>query len=80
MSRNPLIEAIHAARYDLEGCARPERDACLRKLNELLRQALDRAGSKETPELLLDALFDDYREFKRSKKREEWARLSGGKQ
>jgi hypothetical protein len=78
MSRNPLIEAIHAARYDLEGCARQERDACLRKLNELLRQALDRAGSKETPDQLLDALFDDYREFKRGKKREEWARLSGG--
>jgi len=80
MSRNPLIEAIHAARYDLEGCARTERDACLRKLNELLRQALDRAASKETPDLLLDALFDDYREFKRSKKREEWARLLGGKE
>ena len=79
MSRNPLIEAIHAARYDLEGCARHERDCCSRKLNELLRQALERAGSKETPDQLLDAMFDDYREFKRSKKREEWARLSGRK-
>ena len=76
MSRNPLIEAIHAARYDLEGCARHERDACLRKLSELLRQALARVGSRETPEHLLDALFDDYRDFKRAKKREEWARLS----
>ncbi len=78
MSRNPLIEAIHAARYDLEGCAGHERNDCLRKLNELLRQALDRAGSAETPDHLLDALFDDYREFKRGRKREEWARLSGG--
>jgi hypothetical protein len=78
MSRNPLVEAIHAARYDLDGCARHERESCLRKLNELLRQALDRAGSKETPDQLLDALFDDYREFKRARKREEWARLSGG--
>ena len=78
MSRNLLIEAIHAARYDLESCGRHERNACLRKLNELLRQALDRADSKETPELLLDALFDDYREFKRAKKREEWARLPRG--
>jgi hypothetical protein len=78
MSRNPLIEAIHAARYDLESCARHERDGCLRKLNDMLRQALDRAGSKETPDHLLDALFDDYREFKRARKREEWARLSGG--
>lgn len=78
MARNPLIEAIHAARYDLEGCARHERDGCLRKLNELLRQALDRAGSKVTPEQLVDALFDDYREFKRGRKQEEWARLKGG--
>ena len=78
MSRNPLVEAIHAARYDLDGCERHERESCLRKLNELLRQALDRAGSKETPDQLLDALFDDYREFKRARKREEWARLSGG--
>ena len=28
MARNPLIEAIHAARYDLETCARHERAAC----------------------------------------------------
>ncbi len=78
MSRNPLIEAIHAARYDLETCARQERAACQRKLTELLRQALDRAGSTVTPEQLLDALFDDYREFKRSKKQAEWARLPRG--
>ena len=59
MSRNPLIEAIHEARYDLKTCARHERAACQRKLDELLRQALDRARSNATPEQLLDALFDD---------------------
>jgi hypothetical protein len=75
MSRNPLIEAIHEARYDLETCARHERAACQRKLDELLRQSLERADSKLSPEQLLDALFDDYREFKRAKKRAEWARL-----
>jgi hypothetical protein len=31
-----------------------------------------------TSEALLDALFDDYREFKRGKKRAEWPRLPGG--
>ena len=55
MARNPLIEAIHAARYDLEGCARHERDDCLRRLHELLRQSLDRAGAKVTPDQLLDS-------------------------
>ncbi len=75
MSRNPLIEAIHQARYDLETCARHQRAAHERKLNELLRQSLDRAKSKATPERLLDAMFDDYLEFKRGRKREAWPRL-----
>ena len=75
MARNPLIEAIHAARYDLETCARHERAACQGRLDELLRQALGRSGSTASPDHLLDALFDDYREFKRAKKQEEWARL-----
>ena len=78
MARNPLIEAIHEARYDLETCARHERGGRERKLEELLRQALDRTGSKATSDHLLDALYDDYREFKRGKKRGEWARLPLG--
>jgi hypothetical protein len=79
MARNPLIEAIHLARYDLETCARHQRSSFQRKLEELLRQALDRARSTATSDHLLDALFDDYREFKRAKKREEWARLPMGR-
>jgi len=75
MSRNPLIEAIHEARYNIETCAAHERALSQRHLDGLLRQALERVGSKVTPEQLLDALFDDYREFKRGKKREAWARL-----
>src|SRR5437870_3451889 len=46
MARNPLIEAIHAARYDLETCARHERAACQSKLDELLRQALELANHR----------------------------------
>lgn len=38
MARNPLIEAIHAVRYDLETCARHERAARQGRLEELLRQ------------------------------------------
>jgi hypothetical protein len=75
MARNPLIEAIHAARYDLETCARQERSACETVLYGLLRQVLAASASTASPEQLLDALFDDYREFKRARKREEWAKL-----
>ena len=78
MSRNALIEAIHEARYDLETCVRHERRGREKKLDDLLRQALERSGSKAKPEELLDALFDDYREFRRAKRREEWPRLKPG--
>jgi hypothetical protein len=42
MSRNPLIEALHEARYDLE---------------------------------VLDLLYDDYKEFRRMKRQQEWPKL-----
>lgn len=77
MARHPRIEAIHAARYDLETCARHERAACERKLIALLLQAIEASGSRVSPEALLDALFDDYREFRRTRKREAWPRLPG---
>lgn len=76
MSRNPLIEAIHNARYDLETCSAEEHDACRRKLNDLVAQVLIQSNSKATPHEVLDALHDDYREFRRMKRRQEWPRLS----
>ena len=76
MARNPVIEAIHAARYDLETCARHERAECRRRLYGLLNGALNASSAVLNPERLLDALFDDYREYKRAKKRAEWPRLS----
>ena len=75
MPRHPLIEAIHAARYDLETCARHERAVCERELNALLVRAIESSGAKVPPAALLDALFDDYREFRRARKREPWPRL-----
>jgi hypothetical protein len=75
MARNPLIEAIHGARYNLETCTRNERAECEAKLNQLLRDAIAASNSSVRPEQLLDALFDDYREFKRAKKQEEWAKM-----
>jgi hypothetical protein len=37
--------------------------------------AAAKANSPVRPEEVLDALFDDYKEFCRLKRREEWAKL-----
>jgi hypothetical protein len=39
MSRNPLIETIHEARYDLQTCAEKDKPAARAKLYALLEQA-----------------------------------------
>lgn len=75
MSRNPLIEAIHEARYDLETCADQEQAAFRRKLDDLVAQALAQAGAKAMAREVLDALYDDYKEFRRMKTRQQWPKL-----
>lgn len=35
MSRNPLIEAIHEARYELQTCAEKDQSAAREKLHKL---------------------------------------------
>jgi hypothetical protein len=77
MSRQPEIEAILQAWYDLETCAQSEKTQCLRKIHQLLDEAIARADIKgvsrnELKELLGEA----FREFKRAKKREERTKLS----
>jgi hypothetical protein len=75
MSRNPLIEAIHEARYDLETCSPEEQAACRRQLEGLVEQALTQTGAKTSISTVLNALYDDYKEFRRMKRRQEWPRL-----
>lgn len=75
MSRNPQIEAIHQARYHLQTCAEKDKAAARRRLHALLDEAAAKASPPVRPEEVLDALFDDYREFCRLKRREEWAKL-----
>jgi hypothetical protein len=65
MSRNPQIEAIHQARYHLQTCAEREKPAARKRLYDLLHQAAARVKPPATPEAVLDALHDDYREFRR---------------
>jgi hypothetical protein len=60
MSRNPLIEAIHEARYDLQTCAEEMKPAARQKLYDLLEQAACGAHPPVRPDDVLDALYDDY--------------------
>jgi hypothetical protein len=75
MSRNPLIEAIHEARYDLQTCAEKDKPAARKKLYDLLEQAACRANPPVRAEVILDALYDDYKEFSRLKRRQQWPKL-----
>ena len=76
MSRNPLIEAIHEARYHLQTCATKDKAAARKELYDLLHQAGARANPPARPDDVLDALYDDYKEFRRMKRRQEWAKLT----
>jgi len=75
MSRNPLIEAIHEARYDLQTCAAKDKPAARKKLHDLLAQAACRANPPVRAADVLDALHDDYKEFQRMKRRQDWAKM-----
>jgi protein involved in polysaccharide export with SLBB domain len=75
MSRNPLIEAIHEARYDLQTSAEKDKPAAREKLYDLLHRAASKANPPARPEDILDAPFDDYREFRKMKRQQEWPRL-----
>ncbi len=75
MSRNPLIEEIHEARYNLQTCAEQDKPAARAKLFALLDKARSKVRPPVSSEDLLDALFDDYKEFRRTKRRQEWPKL-----
>ena len=75
MSRNPLIEAIHEARYDLETCAADEQATFRKRLDDLVNQALARSKFRVKPRELLDVLYEDYKEFRRMKRRQGWPKL-----
>ena len=75
MSRNPHIEALHEARYCLQTCAEKDKPAARKKLYALLAEAAAKAAPPVRPDDVLDALHDDYKEFCRMKRKEEWPKL-----
>jgi hypothetical protein len=49
--------------------------AARKRLYDLLAGAIANAKSAARPDDLLDALYDDYKEFSRMKRRQEWPKL-----
>ena len=77
MSRNPELEALLQAKFDLDNCALDQRQVFLRRFHDLLDQALAKGPAPGLTRLELEEILrDSYREFRRAKLLEERARLS----
>ena len=77
MARNPELEAILLARYELETCEPGQKTQRRAKLNAVIEAALAKAGSKSlSPRALIEITAQAYQEFKFARKRAERARLS----
>lgn len=75
MSRNPQIEAIHEARYHLQTCVEKDRPSARKKLYDLLLPVAAKVGPPACADDVLDALYDDYKEFCRMKRKQAWPKL-----
>jgi hypothetical protein len=71
----PRTGGTNVSRFDLETWAPFEQAAVRARLDQLLSDALQRSVSKATVREVLDALFDDHKEFRKMKRRTEWSRL-----
>lgn len=72
MGRHPEVETILQAWFDLETCAPSEKSARLKEFHQLLNEAITKADMKGVSRNeLKELLGDEYREFKRVKKKEE---------
>jgi hypothetical protein len=77
MARNPELEAILQARYELETCEPGRKTECRAKLNALLEAVVAKSGSKSlTPRALVEITAEAYQEFKLARRKAERARLS----
>jgi hypothetical protein len=77
MSRNPELEAILQAKFDLDACADEQQESYRRRFNDLVNEALAKASHAEiSREMLEESLREPYREFRLAKIREERAKLS----
>ena len=77
MSRNPELEALLQAKFDLDTCGDDQQSFFRQRFDLLIEQALSKAGRPDlTRAMLEESLREPYREFRRAKIQEERARLS----
>jgi hypothetical protein len=79
VARNPKIEAILEAWYELENCAPPDKSAAHFQLNTLLDSAIGETQFSRGQ--ILDHLFSQFKEFKVQKRKAakiQVAQASGG--
>ena len=77
MSRNPELEALLQAKFNLDYCATDQRDVYLSRFHTLLDQAIAKSSVPGLTRLQVEELLrEPYREFRRAKLIEERARLS----
>jgi hypothetical protein len=77
MARNPELEAILQARYDLEACEPSQKTERRARLDVLVEATLAKAGRKDlSSRLFMEIIADAYREYKLARKKEEPVRIS----
>jgi len=77
MARNPELEAILQARYDLETCEPNQKSERRARLDTLVNAALSRTGRKNlSSRLFMEITAEAYHEFKLARRKEERARMS----
>jgi hypothetical protein len=77
MSRNPELEELLQAKFDLDYCATERREAFLARFHCFLDQAIAKGSVPGLTRIQLEELLrEPYREFRRAKLVEERARLS----
>lgn len=77
MARNPELEALLQAKFDVDTADEERKAACERAYAARLDALVARSGvGGMTSKAVEEALLDVYREFKRAKRMEERAKLS----
>jgi hypothetical protein len=77
MARNPELEALLQAKFDLDTCGDDNTATHRKRFEELLDKALAKASRPNVSrEMIEESLREPYRDFRRAKIREERARLS----
>ena len=77
MARNPELEAILLARYELENAEPSQKTERRARLDALLAATMAKASSKSLSAMaLIEITADAYREFKRARKKAGRARRS----